>query len=108
MLYENGACLRQDYQRAAGWCIKAANQGHAQAQLLLALMYKNGWGVEKDEFSALKWTLIAKKNGAMRADTASLDTASLSKAARQTLQMQIDQWFRKSQPCQPEADNGIN
>ena len=36
------------------WYLKAANQGHANAQYNIGVMYKNGVGVEKNYNEAIK------------------------------------------------------
>jgi len=43
-LYKEGKGIAQDYNKAADWCKKAAEQGLADAQLNLGLMYQNGEG----------------------------------------------------------------
>ena len=47
--------IKQDYQEAFKWFIKAAEQGHAVAQLNLGSMYYNGEGVHQDYKEAVKW-----------------------------------------------------
>ena len=42
---------------------KAADQGNADAQSNLGVMYKYGWGVPKNLKEALKWYSMAVKNG---------------------------------------------
>ena len=41
----------------------AAEQGHAKAQHLLALMYAKGWGVPQDDAEAAKWFRKAAEQG---------------------------------------------
>jgi TPR repeat protein len=44
-----------DFQQAMEWYRKAADQGHAAAQLNLGLMYASGRGVPRDDAEALNW-----------------------------------------------------
>jgi TPR repeat protein len=45
------------------WYRKAADQGHALAQLHLGVMYDVGYGVPKDEQQAYFWWLLASVGG---------------------------------------------
>ena len=60
-----GAAL--DYVAAADWYRKAADLGHADAQLLLGLAYRHGTGVERDEVEAARWCRKAAEQGCARA-----------------------------------------
>ena len=44
-----------DYAEAVKWWRKAAEQGHAQGQYNLAVMYGDGKGVSQDYAEAVKW-----------------------------------------------------
>ncbi|WP_415668886.1 tetratricopeptide repeat protein, partial [Vibrio rarus] len=44
-MYNTGEGVLQDYKLAVKWYTKAAEQGVAEAQYNLALMYYNGQGV---------------------------------------------------------------
>jgi TPR repeat protein len=46
---------QQDYKEAFEWHLKAAQQGAAGSQRRIALMYKEGLGVEKDITKAEEW-----------------------------------------------------
>ena len=48
-----------DYVTAAKEFNKAAEQGDADAQLLLGIMYNNGEGVPQDDKEAVKWYRLA-------------------------------------------------
>ncbi len=54
MLLE-GDCVPRDARQAAGWFRLAAEQGLAGSQTMLAMMYEQGNGVEKDLDEAKKW-----------------------------------------------------
>ena len=51
--------MTQDYAEAARWYRKAADQGEAQAQYVLGLMYDNGQGVTQDYAEAHMWLNLA-------------------------------------------------
>ena len=55
--------VRQDYQKAVEWYTKAANQGDADVQHLLGIMYKNGDGVPQNYKKAKEWYGKACDNG---------------------------------------------
>lgn len=55
--YELGRqyAISNDFDEAAKWYAKAANQGYGEAQGELAMFYLDGRGVEKDETQAAYW-----------------------------------------------------
>ena len=53
----------QDYAEAARWYRRAAEQGHVEAEVKLAVMYAYGYGVPKDRSETLKWFLKAAEQG---------------------------------------------
>jgi TPR repeat protein len=48
---------------AASWTRKAAEQGHAEAQLILGTLYETGNGVPQDLSRAMTWYRMAADNG---------------------------------------------
>jgi hypothetical protein len=54
-MYDEGKAVEQDYKQAIRWFTKAAEQGHAAAQLNLGAMYHEGKGVEQDYKQAIRW-----------------------------------------------------
>jgi hypothetical protein len=70
-LYEKGATGGADYEQAAGWYRKAAEQGDNRAAIGLGRLYEQGLGVKKDHGEAFKW--FAKASG--------LDETALSQLA---------------------------
>jgi hypothetical protein len=54
-IYEKGMGLKPDYDIAAVWYKKAANQGLTRAQINLGNLYEKGFGVEKNAITALNW-----------------------------------------------------
>ena len=55
--------MKDDYTEAVKWYRKAAEQGDANAQGLLAQCYKDGSGVEQDYYKAAKWYCKAAEQG---------------------------------------------
>jgi TPR repeat protein len=53
----------KNYVEAANWFRRAADQGVAQAQFNLALMYLDGTGVRRDLAEAMKWFQEAANQG---------------------------------------------
>lgn len=62
-MYGTGTRVKQDYDKAFYWSMKAAEQGDPQAQSNLGLLYYNGYGVEKDYTKSFEWYLEAAKKG---------------------------------------------
>ena len=52
---DSGMGCPKDYAEAVKWYRKAAEQGDAEAQFNLGLMYADGEGVPKDYAEAVKW-----------------------------------------------------
>lgn len=55
--------MPKDQVEAVKWYRKAAEQGHASAQINLGVCYVNGDGVEKDQVEAVKWYRKAAEQG---------------------------------------------
>ncbi len=86
-MYADGRGVPKDDQQAVAWFRKAAEQGHAGAQLNLGVMYYNGQGVPKDEQMAYFWWLLASaqghQNAAERRDIVERRLSSEQRAAAQ-------------------------
>jgi TPR repeat protein len=64
--YERGDLgLPQDYTKAATWYRRAAEQGHAGAQLYLGILLAQGKGTDRDVVEAYKWIALAKGGNAL-------------------------------------------
>ena len=61
--YYSGNGVRQNYDKAMEYFLKAARQGYAPAQASLGEMYRGGLGVNKDYGEAFKWYLKAAESG---------------------------------------------
>ena len=54
---------KYNYTEAFKFCSVAAEQGHAEAQFNLGVMYDNGQGVKQDYFKAFEWYQKAAEQG---------------------------------------------
>ena len=61
-MYTKGDCVAQDYKKALEWYTKAAEQGDAEAQYNLGVIYEEGLGIEKDMQKAKHFFKQAAKN----------------------------------------------
>ena len=52
-----------DLKKAEHWFEKAARRGYAPAQVNLAMMYLQGWGVVRNDGAALYWLTLAAQQG---------------------------------------------
>ena len=62
-MYDQGEGVKQDYAEAVRWYRKAADQGDADAQFCLGVMYYNGNGVKQDYAEAVRWYFKAAEQG---------------------------------------------
>jgi TPR repeat protein len=60
---KRGLGVKQDDVQAMYWFGKAAEQGNAQAQFNLGLMYGDGRGVKQDDAQAVHWYRLAAEQG---------------------------------------------
>jgi len=65
--YEFGKDVPQDYEKAAYWYTKSAEQGLAVAQSHLGVLYANGIGVARDYERAAYWYEQAAEQGEPKA-----------------------------------------
>ena len=64
---DNGFGVPQDYKSAVKWWTSAAEQGLAEAQFNLGVMYDNGQGVLQDNVHVHMWYNISAYNGDIKA-----------------------------------------
>ncbi len=62
-MYGFGNGVTQNYAAALKWYHKAADQGYADAQLNLGLLYTRGRGVTQDIVQAHMWYTLAAASG---------------------------------------------
>jgi|GEM_PF-3806451 len=58
-----GLLLAQDFSEALNWYHKAAEQGYAEAQNYLGVMYLSGAGVSPNSYLAKQWLEKAAEQG---------------------------------------------
>ena len=63
----NAAYRAEDYKQALIWYSKAADQGNAEAQAMVGILYARGLGVERNDAQALQWFFKAANHGSARA-----------------------------------------
>ena len=66
-MYETGRGVEQDYAEAFKCYKKGAEQGHANSQYSLGVMYYAGLGVETDIQKAINWWIKAAALGQAQA-----------------------------------------
>jgi TPR repeat protein len=62
-IYLKGQGVKQDYQQAMFWYLRAAEQGYPIAQHNLGVMYAKGQGVAQDYKQAVSWYRKAAEQG---------------------------------------------
>ncbi len=77
-IYEKGLGTEPNFEEAASWYRKAAEQGFSRSMVNLAYFYEQGFGVEQDMAAALNWY--------RRASGASEDDLVFASAAREQMQ----------------------
>ncbi|WP_374489979.1 hypothetical protein [Zoogloea sp.] len=88
--------LRENNNDTAFYLFKLlAEQGNAEAQANLGLMYERGTGVEIDYNEAFKWYLSASKQGAAWAQT-NLGLAYLNGRGTEKSDTEATKWFRSA------------
>lgn len=62
--YYNGSSdFKQNHSEAFVWALKAAKQGHKEAQDLVGFCYWSGVGIEKDLSQAVEWYTLSANQG---------------------------------------------
>jgi TPR repeat protein len=62
-MYYRGVGVLEDYEEAAKWYEKAAEQGNVEAQFHLGLMRAHGHGIAQNDEEAVKWFRKAAEQG---------------------------------------------
>ena len=70
-MYAKSVGVEQNYGQAFDWPLtKAAEQGHAESQYNLGVMYANGDHVVQEDVQAVKWFSMAAEQGDIEAQSA--------------------------------------
>lgn len=102
----SGQALNNDPELAAGWFFRAAEQGLADAQFNLGLMYANGEGVEKDMTQASELFKKAAEQGHVDAQNNLGAMYFTGEGVERNEKKAID-WFEKA-AAQGNADAQAN
>jgi TPR repeat protein len=97
--FSDGCGTAPDYEQAAAWYLKAANQDHGKAQFVLGVMFANGRGVPQDDGKALMWIGKAAQQGCPEAQHSlglRCRRASFKDAPGDALESTLEayKWFR--------------
>jgi hypothetical protein len=87
--------VQQDAAEAARWFREAAQRGHADAQLILAIMYAEGQGVKRDDVLAYSWATFAALNERLSDKAVPLRdklTARMTKEQITAAEQQLNEW----------------
>jgi len=95
-MYVNGMGVDQSDATAMKWYRKAAEQGHARAQLNIGNMYNQGKGVGQSDATAVKWWRKAAEQGHARAQSNLGNMYNQGKGVDQNLSEAL-RWFRNAE-----------
>lgn len=93
--YDKGEGRPQDKAAARKWYRQAAEQGYAEAQLLLGIIYDQGIGVDRDFAQAIDWYRRAAEQGYAKAQYNLAAMYDEGLGVRQDYQ-QAAAWYRKA------------
>ena len=95
--FEDGAAAlgKGDYATALRVWKPLAEQGHAEAQAILGLMYGKGWGVPQDDAEAVKWYRRAAEQGLVQAQSALGDNYREGQGVSQDYAEAV-KWYRRA------------
>ena len=98
------ATTRGDYQTTFKFLLPLAEQGNAEAQLMLGVMYARGIGVKQDDFEAVKWFRKAAEQGYANAQAILGFSYLLGQSGVQVNKSLAKEWFGKA--CDNGNQNG--
>ena len=101
MRYENGQGVLQDDAEAVRWYRAAAEQGDAEAQFNLGVMYATGKGVLQDHIQAYQWSQLAASSSTDGVREAAAVIRDVM--AREMTREQIDEARRLAREWKPRA-----
>lgn len=90
-LYQTGKGVKQDYAQAVHWYSKAAEQGHADAQNNLGVMYQ----YRENNAQAIHWLRKAAEQGHAKAQSRLAWMYYIGQGVKQDC-VQAVQWYRKA------------
>ena len=97
--YARGEDVTQDYSMAVRWYLRAAEQGHVDAQDALGSYFWMGRGVPKDVTKAYFWSVLARGEGKQRSkDRVAFMTSQLTRAQASTIEQEARKFQRQHPP----------
>ena len=108
-MYIGGDGVKADPAEARKWFTQAADQGDAEGQVALGMMFALGQGVEADLVQAYKWVTLSSKSGNANAVTAlgqltgKLSPEQLAASARLVKEWEDRQPTPSPAPAEPAA-----
>jgi TPR repeat protein len=94
MRYATGEDVKQDYEEAMRWFLRAADQGDVHAQATVAVWLMAGRGAPQDYGRAYYWALLAQAGGDESGRAIVLNSAPyLSPAQTGAAQKQAEDWL---------------
>jgi hypothetical protein len=100
-MYYSGKGIVQDYQEAMTWYKKAAENGDADAQYILGVIYELGEGIPQNYIEACKWYILAAAQSQPDANAIKFRDNLEQKMTPQ----QIAEAQRLAKEFRPKADN---
>lgn len=93
--YYGASGFDKNYEKAAKWCLKAAEQGHAAAQYEIGFYYNWGKGVTENKIKAEAWFLKSASQGFISAYSSlgSLYKDNNKEKAIYWLKKYMDAWY---------------
>jgi putative methionine-R-sulfoxide reductase with GAF domain len=97
--YATGETVPQDYSMAVRWYLRAAEQGHVDAQDALGSYFWMGRGVPKDVTKAYFWSVLARAEGKETSKRrVALMTAQLTRPQALAIQQEANRFLRLHPP----------
>lgn len=93
-------------EEAFSWYLKSAEQGNARAQLLLASVYRRGFGCEQDPVAAVHWYTASAEQGYAQAQY-ELGLWYLERARDLNAEMQSEMLTRARTWLEKAAEQGV-
>lgn len=97
--YAKGVDVQQDYSMAVRWYLRAAEQGHVDAQDALGSYFWMGRGVPRDVTKAYFWSVLARAEGKQSSkDRVAFMTSQLTRAQASTIEQEARKFQRQHPP----------
>lgn len=88
--------LPQDYPLAFEWYLRAARQGHADAQCYVGIFYSFGTGVESNDHEAVAWYKRAARQGHAQAQCNLGYSYEIGRGPLTASMQEANRWYQRS------------